>query len=243
MELKSLKNLETLIARSLSLPRRYTSAMRQSVRDNPRKALRYHVYNDSLVAAMSKAYALGYREDGSRLPNQIKSERQAEYKRKARQILMQYQKYANQELKTAYDKAIKAGKTPRQATQATLRRFRTLGMTAPATNRIETLFTTAADGAYAQGVWDASQNNQAIKGYRYATMEDDRVRVPVHSQYNRFSAPKTDAIWETAFPPIDYNCRCKAIPLKRVPKGGWVDPPANPYPVTSGFENTGFELR
>lgn len=233
--------LDLIQSKSLSLPRKYTSAMRASLRSNPTKALNYQVFRDHLTAAMVKSYALGYRSKGASLKRDSKAAKQAEFSKMSRQVLMQYQKYANRELKRTYRKALDDGKTPRQATKAVLRRFNTIGMTAPAYNQMETLFRTASNAAYNQGIWDATRTDPAVWGYQYKTAEDEKVRHPVHSQYNNVTLPKGHPFWQKIWPPIEWNCRCRIKAYKRKQK--IKRPPANPAPVDSAYVGQAFELR
>ena len=242
MAILKLGALNVLIAKSLRQPRAFTSAMRDSIRADPTASLDWLVYTETLVEAMVRAYVVGFRANGMKLNDSQRAAKRGEYQSKARAILEQYEDFGNRELDRAYTKAIDEGRTHAQATVAVLRRFNTLGMTSPASTRMAELYTLAMDGSFEQGTWDASQGDGSVIGFRYVTRGDDRVRHPVHTQYEGFSAPKDDPIWRTAFPPIDYGCRCKIQALKRIPSGGWVAPPSNPAKVTSGFQSTGFEL-
>lgn len=234
--------LRRLQVGSLSLPRQVTASMRDSIRENPTKAILYNQLNDDLTSAMIRAYQLGFNEDGSRLSRARRATKRAEYSKQARLLLLKYQVDANRQLKKAYRAARDAGKTHRQATELTLRRFRTLGINAPASNRMKTTYDTATYGAYNQGVFDASQDESTVVGYRYWTQADERVRNPEHTQFHGVSLPKGDKFWRKFWPPICWNCRCFIQKLKRKPKGGWVQPPANPVPVCPGFEGTAFTL-
>ena len=228
--------------RSLSLPRKATSAMRESLRSNPTKALNYQVFREQLTNLMIQSYTLGYRSKGASLKQDTRRAKREEYSTRAYKILREYQKSANAELKRTHAKAISDGKTPNQARQAVLRRFRTLGMTAPAYNQIETLFRTASNAAYNQGVWDATRQDASIWGYRWRTARDERVRHPEHSQFEGMTLPRTDPIWDEFWPPICWNCRCRIISLKRKQKEK--RPRSIKRPVCDeGFQGQRFELR
>ena len=235
-------NLERLQSRSLSLPRAVSTAMRDSLRRDPTKALRYGQLVEHLADWMTKAYALGYRKrPGGRLTRESLAAKRAEYKRQARQVLTGYQVSANAELKQTYKQARARKRTHRQATQLVLRRFRTLGMDAPASNRMASLYYTATNAAYNQGVWDSDRLDPAIWGFRYLTAGDDRVRNPTHTQYHGVTLPKEHPFWQRTWPPIDWRCRCRIKSLKRKQK--IVLPPPNPVPIESGFQGQSFELR
>jgi hypothetical protein len=215
--------------------------MRQSVKANPTKAIWYTPLTDDLADAMIQAYQLGYNQDGSTLRRPDRASKRAEFRRKAREFLLTYQKNANRQLKATYKNAIDAGKSHTEATKLTSRRFRTLGMNAPVSNGMKTTYETAIYGAYMEGLYDASQNNQVV-GYRYWTQEDERVRNPEHTQFQGVTLPKGNKFWKKYWPPIAWNCRCYIQTLKRKPKGGWVMPPANPVPIGDGYEGQEFRL-
>ena len=233
-------NIELLISRSLSLPRKVTTAMRDSLKANPIKAIRYSQLVDHLSLRMTRAYKLGYRARGDTLKRESERAKLNQYKKQARKILMEYQVSANQELKRIYREARAKGRTHNQARSLVLRRFRTLGVTAPATNRVKALYRTGMTSAYNQGKFDADRNDPAIWGWRWHTAGDDKVRHPTHSQFNKVTLPKSDPFWTKFYPPIDYNCRCRVKSLRI--KQPIVRPPPNPVPVRSGFEGSSFDL-
>ena len=74
--------LDLLITRSLTLPRAVTSRMRDSLRSNPTRAIRYDRLVDHLTDNMVRAYRLGFREFGS-LRRDTERAMRAEFRRKA----------------------------------------------------------------------------------------------------------------------------------------------------------------
>lgn len=48
--------------------------------------------------------------------------------------------------------------------------------------------------------------------WRYESSEDGRVR-PSHSALNGKILPANDPFWETHFPPWEYGCRCRIVPM------------------------------
>ena len=238
--------LDLLITRSLTLPRAVTSRMRASLRANPTRAIRYDQLVDHLMDNMVRAYRLGFREFGV-LRRDTERAMRAEFRRKAREVLIQYQVFANQELRRVYREHIRGGATQRQATDQVLRKFRLLGVTPPATNRMKTLYTTALTGAFNAGQFDSTRNNRAIWGYRFRCREVGGGQHPTtrdsHWALNRITLPRDHELWERGlFPPISYNCYCRIQVLKRaVPI---VQPSQDiSLPVDEGFSGTGFELR
>lgn len=74
---------------------------------------------------------------------------------------------------------------------------------------LHTIFRTNLFGAYAAGQRAQMRNMQdEFPLWRYSAIMDSRVR-PEHAQYNDMVFPTE----EGPYPPIDYNCRCTAIPL------------------------------
>ena len=208
---------------------------------SPTTPIEYTPLTSDLTDAMIRAYQLGYNQDGSTLARSERAAKRAEYESRATEFLVTYQGNANREVARAYYKALGEDKSHGQAVKMALRRFRTLGMNAPVTNGMKTTYETATYGAYMEGLFDASQNNQVV-GYRYLTMEDERVRNPEHAQFHGVALPKGNKFWKKYWPPIAWNCRCRIQTLKRKPKTGWVDPPANPVPVNPGYEGQLFTL-
>ncbi len=239
---KSNARLGILIARSLSLPRQLTTALRAQIRQDPTQPLNYTILTDDLADAMESGYQIGYNADGSTLPRQQRQAKRVEYDAQAQDFLLTYQGFANQETQRAYFDALDKGATENQATRAALRRFRTLGFDGSASNKMKTTYTTAIYGAYAEGLYDASQDNPDIIGYRYWTQEDERVRNPEHTQFQGVTMPKDNPFWQLYWPPICWNCRCYIQPLKRTPRTGWKKPPADPVPVCEGYDGTSFTL-
>lgn len=214
--------------------------MRNSIKRNPRKPVNYLPLIPDLSEEMIRAYKLGYNQAGSSLSMGQRAKKKREFSLQAREALEQYQVSSNTVLQDAYMDAIKDGRSDRQAVQQVLRRFRSLGIDAPATGRLETLYKTALYGAFEQGIYDGSQVNDEIWGYRYWTRNDEKVRHPEHSQFNGVTLPKDDPFWLQIWPPIAWNCRCWIVILKR--KHKIVRPPLNPVPVESGFAGQGFQL-
>ena len=82
--MKNPPNLDLLQSRALRLPRRKRSAMIESLRTAPQRALRYGVFVDDLANAMIRAYTLGYRKNGSTLRRETRTAKLADYRKRAR---------------------------------------------------------------------------------------------------------------------------------------------------------------
>jgi SPP1 gp7 family putative phage head morphogenesis protein len=233
--------LQRLIRRSLSLPRKISTSMRARLRFHPPKALNFRMLIPDLSGEMIKGYTLGYRLGGKHsLPNETRRRKKDDYWPMASEFLVKFQKSTNKILRETYDKALANGMTENQATKQVLRRFGTIGFSAPAANNVKSLYTTAITAAYNQGIFDADRTDPGVWGFRYKTKEDAKVRTPQHAQFNNVTLPRADPFWNNVWPPIDYNCRCviKSFRTKQRRK----NPPANPVPVTSGFEGYTFQL-
>lgn len=79
----------------------------------------------------------------------------------------------------------------------------------------ETVFKTNLNTAYTkartQQAATAAFRNKVL-AWRYATMEDDRVR-DNHAAAHGFIAHVTDPIWKKLSPPMGFNCRCVLEPV------------------------------
>jgi len=93
--------------------------------------------------------------------------------------------------------------------------FDALGLTPKNSYTIENLFRTQSQIAYNAGRWQADQDEdiqEALWGYEYSTVGDDRVR-PQHVALDGMRLPKRDPAWKTFWPPNGYSCRCAVIPV------------------------------
>jgi len=75
-------------------------------------------------------------------------------------------------------------------------------------NWLQTEYNTAISGSQMAFQWDRLKDMDYIQ---YSTVEDDRVR-PAHALLDGFTSPPSDPIWNTIYPPNDWNCRCFVIP-------------------------------
>lgn len=79
--------------------------------------------------------------------------------------------------------------------------------------RLETIFRTNVQTAYAAGHWRAFQENKARRPFlMWSAINDARVR-PAHLAMDGHIAPVDDPIWQVWHPPAGYNCRCSQISL------------------------------
>ncbi|WP_066016583.1 phage minor head protein [Endozoicomonas atrinae] len=81
--------------------------------------------------------------------------------------------------------------------------------------RLENIFRTNLQSAYAVGQWQSIQaNSQAAPFLMYDAVEDHRTR-PEHQQWNGTARPVDDPFWQTHYPPNGWNCRCGVIQLTK----------------------------
>jgi len=74
--------------------------------------------------------------------------------------------------------------------------------------RLETIFITNIQSAYAAGRWQQQMRNVADRPYwEYNAVMDNRTR-PTHAALNGRVFRWDDPIWQTIYPPNGYNCRC-----------------------------------
>lgn len=79
--------------------------------------------------------------------------------------------------------------------------------------RLETIFRTNMQTAYAAGQWQQIQEQAAIAPFLlYDAVDDFRTRQQ-HRRWDRTVLPVTHEWWKTHYPPNGYNCRCSVIQL------------------------------
>lgn len=75
--------------------------------------------------------------------------------------------------------------------------------------RLQTIFRTNLQTAYAAGRWKEFQANAADRPYlQYVAILDDRTR-PAHAALNGMVFPIDSPVWEVIAPPNGFNCRCR----------------------------------
>lgn len=75
-------------------------------------------------------------------------------------------------------------------------------------NFLQTEYNTAVASAQMAQQWDTLKTLQYLE---YSTAGDNRVRAE-HKALDKFTAPPTDTIWNTIYPPNAWNCRCTVVP-------------------------------
>jgi SPP1 gp7 family putative phage head morphogenesis protein len=81
--------------------------------------------------------------------------------------------------------------------------------------RVETIFRTNLQSAYAQGQWDLIEAQAAEAPFLlYDAVDDFRTR-PEHAAWDGTVLPVTSTWWRTHTPPCGYNCRCGVVQLDR----------------------------
>jgi SPP1 gp7 family putative phage head morphogenesis protein len=79
--------------------------------------------------------------------------------------------------------------------------------------RLETIFRTNMQAAYAQGHWRQIEEQAEVAPFlMYDAVDDFRTR-PLHNSWDNKVLPVTSAWWKTHYPPNGYNCRCGVIQL------------------------------
>lgn len=81
--------------------------------------------------------------------------------------------------------------------------------------RLETIFRTNAQSAYAAGHWQEIIDQQdAAPFLMYDAVDDFRTR-PLHRSWDQKVLPVTNHWWSTHYPPNGWNCRCGVVQLSR----------------------------
>jgi SPP1 gp7 family putative phage head morphogenesis protein len=80
-------------------------------------------------------------------------------------------------------------------------------------HRLDNIFRTNIQGAYARGRAEHHQRHKERRPYlMYSAINDSRTR-PRHAAMHGFVAPVDDPVWDEWTPPCGYRCRCTVISL------------------------------
>lgn len=80
-------------------------------------------------------------------------------------------------------------------------------------SRLQTIFRSNMQSAYAAGQWDDIVAQSDLAPYLlYDAVDDHRTR-PEHAAWDGIVLPITDPWWKTHYPPNGWNCRCTVIQL------------------------------
>lgn len=78
--------------------------------------------------------------------------------------------------------------------------------------RATVLLRTHGFQAYQASNYQAAMEDEDTTHLQYMATEDDRVR-DTHLALHRLILPKDDPFWQDHFPPWDWGCRCRVVPL------------------------------
>jgi len=79
--------------------------------------------------------------------------------------------------------------------------------------RLETIFRTNMQSAYAAGAWQAIEEQKELAPFlMYDAVDDHRTR-PLHASWDQKVLPVKSPWWGSHYPPNGYNCRCGVIQL------------------------------
>lgn len=80
-------------------------------------------------------------------------------------------------------------------------------------SRLEKIFRTNLQSAYAAGAWESIEANQGSQPYlMYDAVDDGRTR-DEHQAFDGVVFPVGHKFWRTNYPPNGYNCRCGTVPM------------------------------
>lgn len=119
------------------------------------------------------------------------------------------------EIRKTLQELIGNGAHNREAIETLRNKFASLGIAPTEDYRLEALFRTQTQLAYAAGKWQAEQDpaiQEILWGYKYVTIGDSRVR-DEHIPLEGVTLPKDDPFWDRFTPPNGWNCRCSVIPI------------------------------
>lgn len=101
-------------------------------------------------------------------------------------------------------------------------------------HRLDNIFRTNMQCAYAQGHWKQQQANKDRRPYlMYDAINDTRTR-PSHLALDNIILPVDDPFWDEHYPPNGYRCRCSVISLTAAQaeaRGGETDEPEGGWPA------------
>jgi SPP1 gp7 family putative phage head morphogenesis protein len=79
--------------------------------------------------------------------------------------------------------------------------------------RLETIFRTNMQSAYAVGAWEAIEaSKESLPYLMYDAIDDGRAREE-HAKFDGLVLPVDHPFWKEHYPPNDYNCRCGTIQM------------------------------
>ena len=82
-------------------------------------------------------------------------------------------------------------------------------------SRLQTIYRTNMQSAYAAGAWDAIVDQADLAPFLlYDALDDHRTREE-HAAWDGTVLPITDSWWSTHYPPNGWNCRCSVIQLSQ----------------------------
>lgn len=81
--------------------------------------------------------------------------------------------------------------------------------------RLKTIYRTNLQSAYMGGRWkDMWENRDERPYWMYVAVMDRRTR-PAHAALNGLVFPADDPFWDTHYPPLSFNCRCRVRALSK----------------------------
>jgi SPP1 gp7 family putative phage head morphogenesis protein len=137
------------------------------------------------------------------------------YHPEALKVVKRASEAVERDLQERLQEAITSGQHVRGGITALRDAFEANGLTPRNSFTLEAIFRTQTQLAYGAGRWTADQDpdvQEILWGYRYVTMEDDRVR-PEHAGFDGVTLPKDDPFWDESWPPNGWACRCTAVSI------------------------------
>lgn len=115
----------------------------------------------------------------------------------------------SQELRPTLEKAGWWGR--QEMTDPLTGEVKTVQLGSPA--RLQIIYDTNLRTSYSAGRWmRGERSTKTLPLLLYRTMRDTRVR-PLHAAWDGTALPRSDAWWDTHYPPNGWRCRCIAYPI------------------------------
>lgn len=122
------------------------------------------------------------------------------------------------DVKTSLEKALADGVPFKQWADSIMPTLQAKGWWGDQANpawRLETIFRTNMQSAYAVGEWEQIRDQEEIAPFlMYDAVDDFRTR-PEHAAMDGKIRPVNDVFWKHYHPPNGYNCRCSVIQLSQ----------------------------
>jgi uncharacterized protein with gpF-like domain len=124
-----------------------------------------------------------------------------------------------EDVKVSLEKALKSGQTFEAWQKSTVTKFVrdrhwvSARGSVPIKERMRVVYDTNLRTAYSHGSLERKQRNVDVLPYWQWVRGPSRVPRPEHQAYWSMVLPATDKFWQAYYPPCEYGCKCRVIPV------------------------------